>query len=181
MAQNFLAIAQHHQTERISLWIVVKHDFMPWLLSASFALLVFTGISLLVSSANANVSEEDAIAVLYSRAQLLYIALIAIAVFAARRSKSIWTWVLSVLLVIFFLPQNANNLVNAIAPNSIAQAIVAMIGFLATERLIEYIQMRYVIKLEKPTFSVGAWVGYITLILCVVILEAPLFFELLWN
>ena len=77
---------------------------MPWFISACIALLIFAGISAVVSSANANVSDEDAVAVLYSRAQLLYFALVAFAVFAARRSKSVWTWILSAILIVFFVP-----------------------------------------------------------------------------
>lgn len=161
MAQNFLAIAQNHRTERINLWLVIKHDFMPWFISACIALLIFAGISAVVSSANANVSDEDAVAVLYSRAQLLYFALVAFDVFAARRSKSVWTWILSAILIVFFIPQHVTNIANAIVPNSIFQALVAMLGFLAVERLIEYVQMRYIIKLEKPTLSSGALVGYV--------------------
>ena len=88
---------------------------------------------------------------------------------------------MAIALIIFFVPQYSTNIATVLFPNSIFQAMIALIGFLAIERLIEYIQMRYIVKLETPILSMGALVGYIALICCVLFLEVPLFFELFWN
>ncbi len=181
MAQNFLAIANNNRTDKIGLYLVAKYDFLPWLASIGMVLLLFIGVSTLVGSANPNMTDDDAIANLYTWARPLYYALVVLAVFAARRSRDIWTWAMAIALIIFFVPQYSTNIATVLFPNSIFQAMIALIGFLAIERLIEYIQMRYIVKLETPILSMGALVGYIALICCVLFLEVPLFFELFWN
>lgn len=179
--QNFLVIAQNNRTQQIGLWLVLKSDIVPWLTSVGMSLLLFVGISALVSGANPSVTSDDAVANLYTWARPLYYALIVLAVFMARRSRNIWTWVIAVILILFFIPQYSTNIANSLMPNSILQAMVALVGFLSIGRLIEYVHMRYVVKLEEPTLSMGALAGYIVLVCGAVFLDVPLFFELLWN
>lgn len=136
-----------------------KKDLIPWVASAGLALLIFSGVSGLVSSANPILNEGDAIANLYTWARPLYFALVVAVVFLARHSKDVWTWVLAVLLIIFFIPQGATNIANALMPNSILQALIAMIGLLAAGRVVEYIQMRYMTGLREPALTYPALGG----------------------
>lgn len=165
MAQNYLAIALNSRTNRIGLRPVVRFDIAPWVASAILSLLLFVGVSALVTSANPNLNEGDAVANLYTWARPFYFALVVLAVLSARRSKDVWTWVLSVILIVFFIPQGATTIANMLLPNSILPALTAMVGFLAAGRIIEYVHMRYMTKLSEPTLSFGALTGYVLLIL----------------
>lgn len=48
---------------------------------------------------------------------------------------------LSVILIVFFIPQGATTIANMLLPNSILPALTAMVGFLAAGRIIEYVCM----------------------------------------
>lgn len=91
MAQNFLNIALDNHTERIGALLIIKRDIVPWVARAGFSLLIFIGVSALVSSANPNLNNGDAVANIYTWARPFYFALIVLAVFLARRSKDAWT------------------------------------------------------------------------------------------
>lgn len=181
MANNFLSIAQDNKTQHISLWIIIKSDIAPWLASAGFMLLVFAGVTALIGGTRSDMSSSDVTANLYTWARPFYFALIVLACLFARRSRDAWTWILSGILIIFFVPQTAINFAVVILPNSIFQAMVAMIGFLAAGRLVEYIKMRHVMKLEEPTLSSAALCTYGLSVCIAILLDMPLLFELLSN
>ena len=181
MASNFLSIARDNRAQHINLWVIIKSDIAPWLASAGFVLLLFAGVAALIGGTRPDMSSSDTTANLYTWAQPFYFALVVLACFLARRSRDAWTWVLAGILIIFFVPQTETNLAVAILPNSIFQAIVAMIGFLAAGRLIEYLHMRYVVKLEEPTLSVAALSSYGLLVCSAIFFDAPLIFALLSN
>ena len=181
MAQNFLNIALDNHTERIGALLIIKRDIVPWVASAGFSLLIFIGVSALVSSANPNLNNGDAVANIYTWARPFYFALIVLAVFLARRSKDAWTWIIAVTLIIFFISQGATNIANALLPNSIFQALIAMIGFLAAGRIVEYIHMRYITQLPEPTLTRSALASYMVLILGAIFMDTPIFFEIIWN
>lgn len=62
-----------------------------------------------------------------------------------------------------FHSQGATNIANALLPNSIFQALIAMIGFLAADASLS-IHMRYITQLPEPT-SLSALASYMVLIL----------------
>lgn len=177
---SFLTVARDNKTQHITLWLVMKNDIMPWFASAGLALLLFAGVSALVGSIRPDMDSADATASLYIWARPFYFALIVLACFLARRSLDMRTWILSAILIIFFIPQTTINLAVAILPNSILQALIAMIGFLALERIIEYIRMRHIIKLEDPTVSTGALIGYGLLICGAIVFDAPQLYNIFW-
>lgn len=181
MTRNLLSIAQSGKTQRIGLWIIVKNDIIPWFVSAGFALLLFAGVATLIGGVRPDMSNADATANLYTWARPFYIALVILACLLARRSRDIRTWVLAGILIIFFIPQTAVNFAIALWPNSILQAMIAMLGFLAAGRVVEYIHMRYVVKLDEPILSLTAFIGYMLLVCGAIFLDAPLFFEFLGN
>lgn len=181
MAQNFLTIALRNRTNKIGLWVIFKTDLLPWLASAGLVLLIFVGVSSLVGDTNPNLNEGDATANLYTRARPLYYALIVLAVFSARRSKNVWTWTISIFLIIFFIPQNGNNIANALMPNGILQPLIAMLGILAAGRIVEYVRMRHIIQLSEPILSVVAVLAYGVIVLLSLLMLMPAFFEVVWG
>ncbi len=181
MAYNLLAIAQGNRTKHIGVRLVLKYDILPWFVSAGIALLLFIGVAVLAHGANPQMTSDDVVANVYSWARPFYYALIVLAVFLARRSRDIWTWVLAGILIIFFVPQVFTNLAVAIFPNSILQAMVAMLGFLAVGRVVEYIHMRYIVGLTEPTLSVAALVSYGILISGALVCDTSFFFNLFWD
>lgn len=175
MALNLLALANSKRTDKIGLSIIAKHDILPWLASAVLFLLIFVAIKMVIGSANPSVGDDELMMVITSRAKVLYVALIVLAVLCARRSRSVWTWVLSVILIIFFLPQSSLTVAIWLMPASVLQPLIAMIGFLAAERIVEYIRLRYVMDIEKPTLSGGALAAYILLVIGAIYMVTPVF------
>lgn len=177
MSRTFLSLANSNDTPRITLSMVAKNDIIPWFMSAGLASLLFIGVSLLISSAQPDMNNADATANLYALAQPFYFALIVLACLLSRRSKDLRTWILIGVVIVFFVPQFAVNFAISILPNSILQAMVAMIGLLAGERIIEYIHIRYIIKLDQLTFSTPALVSYGVLIAGAIFLLSPFIYE----
>jgi len=172
-----------NEKKLITVWSILKADIFPWILSAGFTLLLFAGVVLLIGSANPKHNSDfiEASAALYTFGAPFYYALVVLACLLARRSRDVGTWILVGVLIIFFVPQTEVNLAVAILPNSVLAAITAMIGFLALGRIVEYLRMRYVIKLDKPQLSVGAFVLYCLLVLGSTFLNSSFLFKLLWE
>lgn len=177
MTRSLLAIAQNNKTERIGLWLVMKSDILPWLASIGVVGLLFLGVSALVGSFNPSMTSDDVVANLYSRAAPFYYALIVLAVFMSRRSRDKWTWLLAAVLIIFFVSQVSINFAVHLWPNSIARALIAMVGFLAFGRLVEYLHMRYVVNLDVPSLSFFATMAYVLLVGAAMFLNSSIVFE----
>lgn len=160
MTSNTLLSLPVTKQKSISASTVFKKDIVPWLASSVLAMLAFLVVSLIIASANPDVDGVDARVVLFGRATIFYWVLIIGACFMARRSKSAWTWVLSAVLIFLFLPQIAPTLATTLFPHSILQSLIAMLGLLALGRLVEYLYIRYHIKLAEPTLSTRAIVLY---------------------
>ena len=179
--RNFLGIALENRTQNIGLWLIIKNDFLPWFLSAGFALLLFLGVRALVGSAQPNMDDLEVSANLYTWVLPLYYALIALAVLLARRSRDAQTWVLIVILAIFFVGQGSMNFSIAILPNSILYAMVAMIGLLAFSRIVEYIHLKYIVKLDEPRLTCPAYVAYVFIVISTLLANSSIFYSLLHS
>lgn len=179
MAYSFLTFDTDDK-QRITAWSIFRADVIPWVVSAGLALLVFTGVVLLVGSMD---PDHDggfiyATAILSTFAAPLYYALVVVACLFARRSYNLWTWTLSGILIVFFIGPNEMNFATAIFPNSILPAMVAMIGFLAFGRIVEYVRMHYILKLDTPTLGWGALILYSVLVVGAVFLDSSLLYAL---
>lgn len=165
-----------HKNQKIILSTILKNDIIPWLLSSLLALGIFYGVVSLVNSASPDIGIIDSSAYLFSYASVFYYALIVGMCLLARRSKDIWTWILSGVLIIFFVFPHSWTIANVLLPNSIFPAISAMIGFLALGKIIEYIHFKYIMKLKEPKLSILSLAVYTLFVVQAVILNIPYFF-----
>lgn len=165
-----------NKKQKITFTTTLKKDIIPWLLSVLVALGVFYGVVLLVHSASPTLNIIDSSAYLFSYAIVFYYALIVGACFLARRSKDIWTWILSGILIVFFVLPSSWTIANSLLPNSIFPAMSVMVGLLALAKLVEYIRFKHFMKHEGIGISFMALVAYLVLVLQAVFFNTPYFF-----
>ncbi len=92
----------------------------------------------------------------------------------------VYTWVLVAILTIFYTTHASFSATMLILPNSPFTALVAMIGFLAIFRIVEYQHMRRIIKVEYATMTNGAYVVYgATAVICL-LATSSIAFELFY-
>ncbi|NCU37983.1 hypothetical protein EOL96_02920 [Candidatus Saccharibacteria bacterium] len=181
MAKEILALAERNETT-ISAWRIIKSDIFPWVASAGFSLLFYLGVEAMLRDANPNIDDEYIGGALYTWGRYFLWALLMLAVFASRRSKDIWTWVLSAILIFVFLPQYGGmNLAISILPNSILYPLLAMLGLLATGRLVEYLRIRYLMGIKEPRLSIGATTVYIIMIAITVLSCSSIVYDLVFS
>ena len=177
MAQNFLTIAQNNKTDTIGLGLVLKHDFLWWILGAGASMLLFAGVFALTASVRPDMDTMDVGSILFTTGRPFYYALVVIGVLLARRSFNAWTWILIGILVFGFMDQSSFSFSVVWMPHSILYTMIAMIGLLALGRIIEYLHMHYIVKLDEPRLSVGGWFVYMTLIIAATLLNSSVFYD----
>lgn len=179
MAQSLLAIAQSDKTETIGLGLVLKHDFLWWIMGAGASILLFAGVFALTASVRPDMDTMDVGSILFTAGRPFYYALVVIGVLLARRSFDVWTWVLIGILVFGFMDQGSFSFSVVWMPHSILYTMIAMIGLLSLGRIIEYLHMRYIVKLDVPRLSVGGWAIYIALIAASILLNSSVFYDII--
>ena len=162
--------------QKITLSTILKKDIIPWFLSSLLALGIFYSVAFLLNSTSPTISIFESSAYLFSYASVFYYALIIGMCLLARRSKDVWTWVLSGVLIILFVYSDSWTIANSLLPNSVLPAISLMLGFLALGKIMEYIQFKFFMKLQDPKLSVLSIVAYILLVIQALILNTPYFF-----
>lgn len=131
---------------------------------------------------NPSVDDEYISGALYTWGQYFLWALLVLAVFASRRSKDIWTWVLSAILIFVFLPQYGGmNLAISLLPNSILYPLFALLGLLAAGRIVEYVHTRYFVGIKEPRLSFCAATVYIAMIAIAVLFCSSLVYDLAFS
>ncbi len=179
MAQNFLSIARNNKTDTISFTHVLRHDLLWWLIGAGVSTLLFTGVLAITASARPDIDTMDVGSILSTTGRPFYYALIVGGVLLARRSFSVWTWALVGILVFGFMSPSSFSFSAVWMPHSILYTMVAMTGLLAVGRVVEYLYMRYIIRLGEPHLSVGGWTAYLAFIVGAILLDSSTFYSLI--
>lgn len=156
--------------DRLGFWSIWRHDVSIWLLAALIGLGVFAGVSWMVNSIRPDVDNMDVNGTLYTFARYFLWMIVAVAVIIARRSLGVGTWVIAAICILWFIPQGYYTIAIGLYPNSVLQALVAMIGLLSFGRLVEYFQLKVVYRLDQPTLTASAIVGYVFILLIAVLL-----------
>lgn len=181
MARGILDLHERGETT-ISSWRILKADIIPWLLSSGFVVLLYLGVEAMLRDANPNANDDYISGTLYTWGQYFLWALLVLAVFAARRSKDAWTWVLAAILIFVFLPQYGGmNLAISILPNSVLYPIFAMLALLSTGRIAEYLYVRHRIGIKEPRLSIAAITVYILTVLISILFCSSVLYGLLYS
>lgn len=174
MPKTLLAIAQRNrQAKKISLMMALRYDIIPWLFSAAAGIAAFWAVSRFLVNANNAVGTDNTFDFVFSMSIPLFFAVVAVMVFMARRSVSIWTWVFSAIITLGVLPGYYHNIANTLYPVSLFESAIVMLLLLTIERLAEYFHMRFVTNLSEPKLGLGAWLVYLLIIAGALFLIVP--------
>lgn len=175
MADTFLRLANEAHTKTIGIGLVMKNDIIPWFLVAGFVVLANLGVIWLAGSFNQSLDFARVSALVMQGSNYLYVILIILAVFIARRSKGAWSFVVAVLLIGLFRMPIFPTLAFELLPYTLLNAMCGMLGLLAAGRLVELIQISYVAKLTEPRISVSVVILYVVIIVTMVAFTFPRF------
>lgn len=175
MADTFLRLANEARTKTIGVGLVMKNDIIPWFLVAGFVVLANLGVIWLAGSFNDSLKFDEVAIRVATSSGYLYIILIILAVFVARRSKGAWSFVVAVLLIGLFRTPFNPTLAFELLPHTLLNAMCGMLGLLAAGRLVELIQISYVAKLTEPRISVSVVILYVVIIVTMVAFTFPRF------
>lgn len=165
------------EQDSIGLRFIFRHDVLWWLIGAGVALLLFIGMLEFMKSLRPDLDPLDVSGIFFISARPFYYALVVIAVLLARRSLSLWSWVLSVILAVGFMSPSSFSLSTVLMPNSVLYTVIAMIGLLAAGRLVEYVYARYIRKSDGPRLSIGGWMVYVALCISAALVNSPTFYD----
>lgn len=178
MAISLLGLAKKSSAD-IDCRGVVRGDVVPWALSGALMTLLYIAMVYTVV-----IASHESVTFARAAANLSLAPFLALAVLGsvvARRSRDIWTWVLAVVLILFFARSTHTTLAAYWLPNGPLTMVCAMLGLLAAGRIVEYLHMRYVIQLQEPRLTTGGWVTYLLLTVVALGMNSALIFDLLVN
>jgi len=159
----------------------LKKDVTPWLLIGALLVAIYAAMGLVIAtSLSAEIHYEDGVGILYQRT-IPAVALIVFGCLLARqRPQDIWTWALMAIVILIYIPQGNFNMSMYIFPNSVLQPTVAMVGLLATGRIVEYLHAKYVVNYNEIEMSKGAWSIYLITIVASYTMNSSFVFEIVY-
>lgn len=164
-----------NKTDTVSVASVIKRDVALWFTSGVSIVLLYYGIAAIISGSLPSGQKHAlaiALATLYQQQLLVYI-LIFCGCFLVFRGLTVRTWATFAFLVLCIAPQYYSSVINTLFPNSIVACMTALMGVMATFRLIEYYDMRFNIHVEDFYMTKASTATYVLIVLIAVCCQLP--------
>lgn len=174
MTRSLITLVHRSDAEYVTAADALKKDVLRWAAIAGLLMFVVYSIGLLVSGAD---TEDYPIhyyaQITFMNTPAVAIILMAFTCFvAAGYTRSVKFWlILSAMCIVWFGARWP--IVNRIDPTSFGSAICVMVMFLSAWRLWEYIELRYIFKLDSPYLTRSAVAVYSLLFTVAAVLLFP--------